>query len=348
MRITLITLCLLFSLSLTAQNYYVALVKGKVYYEDVLLKPRTKIELKGNLRFTTKDDYVKVSGPGGIHTIRPVAKKTGGYEFLRAVTQELFPAAKPRGSFVLSAWLMPGDAIGIYSENQYHPNSFVAGERVDVRNHLKKKKQQKKVYWVGQLPKGKLTIVQAKVVRGRVELPLLRPAVIGSPEAETMPDFYLFYLEDLAEFNRLVDKFSLLDVFWASNADMQPAGGQANSYAEEMGVKTYLESESDGTMDIYLPYPQIVGLGWLSPDQVVDREEVFGEMLYYFLESGETSVGNFLLGSMTNEQGDYSEILRELYGEMNFSRVADAFVDYLREHRKDSPRIKELWKLNKR
>ena len=74
-----------------AQSYYVAVVKGKVYYEDKLLKKKDKIKMKGVLRFTSKDDYVKFSGPGGLYTLDPGIDSESDNEFLVAVKEEFFP-----------------------------------------------------------------------------------------------------------------------------------------------------------------------------------------------------------------------------------------------------------------
>ncbi|KAA3627173.1 MAG: hypothetical protein DWQ02_19905 [Bacteroidetes bacterium] len=77
--------------ALFGQNYYVALVKGKVYYQDKLLKKKDKIKMKGVLRFTSMDDYVKFSGPGGLYTIGPGMDRETSNEFLVAVKEEFFP-----------------------------------------------------------------------------------------------------------------------------------------------------------------------------------------------------------------------------------------------------------------
>ncbi|RMF01104.1 MAG: hypothetical protein D6772_05335, partial [Bacteroidetes bacterium] len=98
-----VLLCYLFSMTLSlgafAQVYYVAIVKGEVYYEDKPLKRRDKITLQGNLRFTSSDDYIKVSGPGGLHTVRPAGVRPNRKnEFLVAVRQELFPEVRLRAT----------------------------------------------------------------------------------------------------------------------------------------------------------------------------------------------------------------------------------------------------------
>lgn len=88
------------------QNYYVALVKGKVYYQEKLLNKRDKIKLKGTLKFTTKNDYVRISGPGGLYTIKPEQGIERGNEFLVAVKEELFPRTRPLTTAVHS--FVPG------------------------------------------------------------------------------------------------------------------------------------------------------------------------------------------------------------------------------------------------
>ncbi len=81
--------------SLLGQNYYVAVIKGKVYYENKLLKKRDKIKMKGMLRFTSAQDFIKVSGPGGLYTLDPGMAIKNGSEFFVAIKEELFPRIRP-------------------------------------------------------------------------------------------------------------------------------------------------------------------------------------------------------------------------------------------------------------
>ncbi|MCB0637797.1 MAG: hypothetical protein KDC54_14305, partial [Lewinella sp.] len=84
---------------LTGQTYYVAVIKGEVYYNDQLLHKRDKIELSGTLRFSSVDDYIKVSGAGGLHTIRPEGvQRNRRNELLVTVRQELFPEVRVRST----------------------------------------------------------------------------------------------------------------------------------------------------------------------------------------------------------------------------------------------------------
>ncbi len=90
---TIILLLCFFSQSVFAQNYYVAVIQGKVYYQNKLLRKRSKIQVGGQLKFSSIDDYLKVSGPGGLYKITPgIDNKVSNNEFLIAVSKDLFPA----------------------------------------------------------------------------------------------------------------------------------------------------------------------------------------------------------------------------------------------------------------
>lgn len=98
---------------LNAQSYYVAIVKGQVYYQNQPLQRRDKITLGGQLRFSSPQDYVKVSGPGGLHTLRPPGQSAGsGNEFLLALRQEIFPTV--RYSTTASPYIPPTDPTRPY------------------------------------------------------------------------------------------------------------------------------------------------------------------------------------------------------------------------------------------
>lgn len=100
MKHTIIILLLcFFSQSALTQNYYVAVIKGTVYYQNKQLQKRHKIKIGGQLKFSSIDDYIKVSGPGGLYTIRPKAdNKVSGNEFLIAVSKDLFPSIRYRAT----------------------------------------------------------------------------------------------------------------------------------------------------------------------------------------------------------------------------------------------------------
>lgn len=90
--------CLLFFLVIYqttyAQNYYVASLQGEVYYNDVPLQKRDRLQVSGTLRFGSQNDWVKLSGPGGIYTLSAYMRDEGSSEFLLTVRQELFPPVR--------------------------------------------------------------------------------------------------------------------------------------------------------------------------------------------------------------------------------------------------------------
>ncbi|MEM6771758.1 MAG: hypothetical protein AAF597_14340 [Bacteroidota bacterium] len=329
---------LLFGLALSAQSYYVALVKGKVYYEEVLLKPRTKIELKGNFRFTTKDDYVKVSGPSGIHTVRPQEKEGGGYEFLRAVTQDLFPAAKPRGSFVLSAWQNIGETVSVYAENQYIPDYFVEGERLSIRGFLKPKDYEN-LHWVYQTKAGGYRSVPVEIVGDDIVLTPKAFQRDDTGEFDVDGTAYLFYLKNPETIQENLKIVTLNELFWGTNYDLL-----RGAYIPENPSADYFRMANELVTLKGLNFLQeAIGLASiLQPEQVLSAEEVFGEAIQFMLNAEMTSIDNFLNdGSYENVDG-YTNILREQYGEFNFNRVKDAFWDYLNARKTENPRYQAI------
>ncbi|MDX1940090.1 MAG: hypothetical protein SFU99_06030 [Saprospiraceae bacterium] len=92
MRTTLFIAGLFFLINhTTAQNYYVATLKGDVYYQNKLLKKKDKVIPKGNIRFKSVDSYVKLSGPGGLYVLSAKMGRASGNEFLLTLSNELFP-----------------------------------------------------------------------------------------------------------------------------------------------------------------------------------------------------------------------------------------------------------------
>lgn len=305
---------------LSAQNFYVAIVKGKVTYNDEPLKPRDKIELRGNLRFGSPQDYVKISGPTGIHTIRPTEKEGGGYEFLRAVTAELFPAAKPLGSYVLSTHITLGDVVNIDDENQWLPEYFVSGERIPLKGILKKR-DHKNLYWVYQTRLGTVYQSNPKLVRG--ELELAAADFQQHPPADSIvgDSAYLFLLRDQNHFAELLATHALPAIFPLTSPEL-------------------------GTAD--LATGEVVSLGAIPAGKVLPREAVMPDLLFNLLASGQQNVRCFLLpGECLIDAEGYASLLWEQYGQMNFSRVGTAFVHFLGEKRKADARYNALWKLNR-
>lgn len=87
--LTIALLCV--ATPVVAQNYYVAAVKGEVFYQNKLLKKKDKITMKGNFRFKNKDNYVQLSGPGGLYKFTADMGRASGSEFLLTLSNELLP-----------------------------------------------------------------------------------------------------------------------------------------------------------------------------------------------------------------------------------------------------------------
>lgn len=122
-----LTLCALTSWSV-AQNYYVAIVKGEVYYQDKLLKKKDKVTPKGKIRFKDANSYVKLSGPGGLYTLSPDMGKASGNEFLLALSNEVFPSVRPISSASPSGG-MPTRQYWKFGETHY---SFIENTELNI------------------------------------------------------------------------------------------------------------------------------------------------------------------------------------------------------------------------
>ena len=169
MRTLLITLLLLVGSTVAGQNYYVAIIKGSVTYNGKVLKIRDKITPQGELRFSTADDYVKVSGPGGIFTLTPEQPTPGGGEFFIALREELFPAVRLRGSFSSAIGLGPLEPDYFGTVNW---GSYLSNEVFPLREELQGFGQQ--LVFVVPTTDGTLHSIPAKVKDGAL---ILDPAL---------------------------------------------------------------------------------------------------------------------------------------------------------------------------
>ena len=320
--------------SLTAQSYYVALVRGQVFYDNIPVKPRMKIELRGKLRFTAKDDYIKVSGPGGIHTIRPAEKAGGGYEFLRAVTQELFPRAQAKGSFALATFVAPGDAVNLYDDNQYKPQYYLAGERRPVE-HILKSKDYDRLHWVYRTTTGEARAVPALVIEDEL---VLDPAVFRNPDGELLAagPAYLYAVRDLERLREAIDRFDLETLYVSTNMELN------RFRTEENGPPPLNDRTATAAFAFF---PDLVSLTTLAhPDGLLPSDSIFAEMHFFLQRTDDNSLADFVNKQPMGQVDGYGQVLRESYGEMNLERVTDAFSYYLSDQPELSARLTRLVK----
>jgi hypothetical protein len=102
-----------------AQNYYVASLQGEVFYNDVLLQKRDRIQVSGTLRFGSSDAWVKLSGPGGLYTLSASMRDPGSSEFLLTVRQELFPPVRHIAT-IAQGHLVTLDELPLSMEEEPH------------------------------------------------------------------------------------------------------------------------------------------------------------------------------------------------------------------------------------
>lgn len=143
MRITL-TISFFFLLNwIVAQNYYVASLRGEVYYQNKLLQKKDKVTPKGNIRFKNANSQVKLSGPGGLYTLSAYMGRTSGKEFLLTLSNELFPSIRPISTTaasetinfypsILNEWLFNGKYYTFFDKTVLHidPSMTANGQTI--------------------------------------------------------------------------------------------------------------------------------------------------------------------------------------------------------------------------
>ena len=350
-KTTLIALVLLLGSSwLSAQNFYVALVKGEVYYQDQLLKPRDKVTLEGEFRFTSSDDFVKITGPTGIHTIRPVEKPGGGWEFILAVTEELFPAPRLLSTSVLSANYCPGDIMRLYCPNEYTAGVFFDGEEREL-DWDSRGFRPAEVHYLFQTTE---TGIQLRPASTTAESYVIRRAdfALASPTDEMLNDLmYIVAVNDLPEFERLItqanenggwetllpaiaiteERFDYLAV--GSYTAQNPTVGEQEA-ASVLRAQMADYSEQQGWSErTALPIQELgywrpaTHLSELSPSAVIDSEPLMGDAYFVFKHSGYDSFFEFMIG-LRHDGETYAPIVREQYGAMDFRAIVDYFDRY--------------------
>lgn len=223
-----------------AQTYYVAIVHGTVSYNGVPLKPKSKITATGELRFSSKEDYVKVSGPGGIHTLRPEKQVPSSSEFFTALSDELFPKIRMRGSFANSISVDYADPYFFSFESAIWDGATyslreMSEDRMDDLVFAYKKKNAEVVSIPATFRKNELEVRAATF-------------------ADAASTVYIVLMEDPAGWARSVSmakKVDSLDVF--SHSLLRPANPDAET--ADVKVATSLQGYAPtGTSGILLGY----------------------------------------------------------------------------------------------
>ena len=275
---------LLIGTHLSSQNYYVATVSGKVYYKGKILKKRDKIKIKGELKFSSKDDYVKFSGPGGLFTVSPESTPNRNNEFLVALRQELFPQerfhATVSNNFVMN-YIIPFyfglnssysytmyeeeylkfDSDDIYAENGafgfLHETDFgLVYMPTEVKDSL--------LY----LSKNHFKL---KTVDGKT--PQIRKTAIVKVLNETLFDSLLVSLDSIAEFGIHAD----------IHGDLNP-----------INRTTYFYDADTEQMDSLITQPALIILDYISTPRFISKKDLVKDLKFHVKKTKAPDIETFL------------------------------------------------------
>ncbi len=274
-----LSLCLFAGWSM-AQNYYVAVVKGEVYYQDKLLKKKDKVAPNGDIRFKNGDSYVKLSGPGGLYTLTPDMGVASGSEFLLALRNELFPSVRPRSTARMSR---PASTRGLWRlEGKYY--SFIENTVLIIDPLLTSKGQT--IAYVHETEKG-LIHRKVKIDRGSQLVILRRDFEPG--KGKNAPQKILKTAILQARDPAILD--SLLGVFSTIEALME--------------AMPFYDTLQQIPADFIVPDYQILDL--MEKPRVIKKQEFVKDMRFHIKQCKATTQSGFL-------ESSYDEYIRETYG----------------------------------
>lgn len=197
--------------SVTAQHYYVAFLKGNITYNGKPLAKRNRIRANGQLKFSSENDVLKVSGPGGVYTFLP-DKPNGRGEFITALREELFPTARARGSYAANFAANYGDPTFFFGKDSYpqlSPTSYpLRGETIGRNQDL---------FLVATGPAGLLTA--PATVKGNILTLTARPFRAYDPT-----EVHLVLVNDPELWQRRTQPGSTLDQLGMVSHALPPSG----------------------------------------------------------------------------------------------------------------------------
>lgn len=309
-------LLLVFLLTLTgsayAQTYYVAIVKGKITRDGQLLKKRDKLKLGQKLRFSSKDDYVKVSGPGGIYKIEPSPTTNGSGEFFIALREELFPKVRYRGSY--SATFSTSDDVPALLFRYHLSQSILAGTSFELDDRFLPFSEQLRVVFLDQnkqelidLP---LPMEQGKVVFREGMFTEYSPAPAYRNEKNYFGPAYLVGVPDLAAW---AEQVAQTDSLHQLDLDHKSASW-SGFYNWAVGSGTNPDSLSNGftpyLIDLLQDRPVVLDLFPINV-KIVDPKVLNKDLKQQIKASRPESSSEFL------EKMFFDEYISEVYGDIH-------------------------------
>lgn len=274
-----LVLCMLASWCV-AQNYYVAIVKGEVYYQNKLLHKKDKVTPKGNIRFKDADSYVKLSGPGGLYTLSPKMGKASGSEFLLALSNELFPMVRP----ILSA--MPGSK---YYPEYWHLGwrsySFIENAELPIEPSMTANGQ---VIAFLHETKGGLSYRIAKVTPDSKLVIRAEDFDLGKSDNDSPKISKTAILQ--------IGELAILDKLVANYATIEDVGKEIPTYNGIIASSEGYKAPKNQILDI---------ISWPG---VIDKKKFVKDLRFQINQCGATTQREFLINYM------FEEYLREAYG----------------------------------
>ncbi len=292
MRSFILMLFLLIStVYLPAQNYYVALVKGKVYYQDKLLKKKDKIKMKGVLRFTSKNDFVKFSGPGGLYTIGPGMDRESGNEFLVAVKEEFFPKIRS---------LSTSENDIVYDPNYYFNQRGFPGTFLDKTHFYSSAPELNEGEELGYLHETDLGLFYNTAV---VEdsLLIIRKQDFSLPKEAKLIKTAIVKVKDQKAWLQLFREKGSID--------------QIHNEVEHYG---YFKDSPEETT-----FPAII-LDYMGPPEFVDRKAFAQDLRFHVKASKTRDIETFL------ETFGYSAYIFDVYGDLRDLDIVDVLKNDLK------------------
>lgn len=308
----LLVCLMLMGLSAGAQNYYVTSLRGKVTYQKKVLKKRDKIQIKGELRFSTNDDWVKVAGPGGIYTLRPERETSAGNEFFTALREELFPKVRLRGSFANSFTFDSNrpDYFGVGTmANYFNGKSFpIREELVGFEDDLRYifKTEQGIVALPVKVKSGTVTL-HHKIWKG---IPPLTEFSYSEPiDGFNYENAGVVVINDEAAFTAAMDTartFNDLGLDFSScafNEEMRPAiSDLGQQKMDSIKVSSY------AFPDFTQPMATGTLLSFFAPDSFLDRKEFDRELRFLIRKTQPQDAMDFL------DNMQFDTYIRDNYG----------------------------------
>ncbi|MCB0707357.1 MAG: hypothetical protein KDC34_18700 [Saprospiraceae bacterium] len=284
-----------------AQNYYVASFNGNIYYNGKLIQKRDKIPVKGELKFTSENDFVKLSGPGGLYTLTPNSDPDSGSEFLIALRNELFPQLRLHPTTANDMIAYRNTYFFNYPGCQY---SFF--ERTILDRKIPYLKEGEELGFIHKTASGLIY----KTAETKDSLLVINKSDFTvqqtTGEVLNIDSTFIVHVFDKAAFLQILSKSSSLDAL-RTEFDI------VNSHYQ-------LPLDENGN-PIVIEYPAMI-LDLMGPTRFINKKAILKDLKFHIKRSVPTSIEMFL------EEYEYESYIYNTYGNI-YEQVMDTIWDEL-------------------